>query len=109
MGSGGAANAPDQAEIQRMLEDRLPSWYTPVSTTISVLAMIALLVALILLALPPSNEFFRKSQTAWEPPVPGSTYPGYPPTYPGYPPAGPGYPPAGPSGPHSQPPTPPGS
>jgi hypothetical protein len=102
MGQGGNADAPDQAEIQRMLEERLPSWYMPASTAISVLAMIALLVALILLALPASNEFFRRPQTTWEPPVPGSTYPGYPP-------ADPGYPQSGPSGPQSQPPTPPGS
>ena len=103
-GSGGA-NGPDQAEIERLLEDRLPSWYMPADLTLDVLAFLALLAALILLALPASNEFFRRPQTVWEPPVPGSTYPAYPGSgYPGYPPAGPGYPPAGPSGP----PPPPG-
>jgi hypothetical protein len=101
---GGNANGPSQEEIQRLLDEQLPSWYTPASTTISVVVLIALLVALILLALPASNEFFRTPQVAWEPPVPGSTYPAYPQTYPGYPPSGP---PSQPSGPPSQPPVPP--
>lgn len=119
MGSTGGANVPDQAAIQRMLEARLPGWYTPVTITLSVISLIALLVALILLALPASNEFFRKRPAAWEPPMPGSTYPGYPQSgSPGYPPsADPGYPqtnpptnpPGGPSAPPPPPPNPPGS
>ena len=96
LGSGGAG-APDQAEIERMLEDKLPSWYLPADLALNILAFAALLVALILLALPSANRFFRKPPTVWEPPVPGSTYPGYPGSaYPGYPPADPGYPPSGP-------------
>ncbi|HEX7745177.1 MAG TPA: hypothetical protein VF462_07945 [Micromonosporaceae bacterium] len=112
------ANAPDQAEVQRVLNEHLPSWYRPVSTTISVIALLALLTALILLALPRSNEFFRKPQAAWEPPAPGSAYPGYPPAggpggapgqQPGYQQPGyqqPGYqqPMPPPGGPGSQPP-----
>lgn len=82
-------NVPDSAEVQRMLEEAMPGWYTPVTTLLGVVSFVALLVALILLALPPSNEFFRKPQAAWEPPVPGASYP-----------AGPSDPPsAGPSGP----------
>ncbi|WP_329105412.1 hypothetical protein OG792_32550 [Micromonospora sp. NBC_01699] len=101
--SSGDANLPDEAEVQRMLDDRLPGWYTPVTTLVSVLTVIAVLVALILLALPPSNEFFRKPQPVWQPPVPGSAYPGFPQAMP---PAGPqqwsgpgaGSPPVDPSG-----------
>ncbi|MFU8872363.1 hypothetical protein [Micromonospora sp. SL4-19] len=80
-----SGNMPSNEEIQRRLEDALPSWYSPTATLLGVLALLALLVALILLALPKSNEFFRKQQPTWEPPVPGGTYPPYPPT-PGYPP-----------------------
>ena len=98
-GPGGAGNGPDQAEVERMLEDRLPSWYVPADLTIDILAFVALLVALILLALPSANRFFRNPQTVWEPPVPGSTYPGYPPAAPGYPPAGPPSPPSPPAPP----------
>jgi hypothetical protein len=84
MNNANNANAPDQAEIQRALDEHLPGWYQPVSTTISVIALLSLLVALILLALPSANAFFRRPQPQWEPPVPGSSYPGYPP------PGGPG-------------------
>jgi hypothetical protein len=72
-------NGPDPAELQRALDERLPNWYQPVTTTIGVLSVLSLLTALILLALPRSNEFFRRPQPTWEPPVPGSGYPGYPP------------------------------
>jgi hypothetical protein len=72
------SDVPDPADVQRQLEDALPSWYLPVTITLTVLSLLALLVALILLALPPSNEFFRKPAPAWEPPVPGAAYPAYP-------------------------------
>ncbi|RKR89113.1 hypothetical protein BDK92_3450 [Micromonospora pisi] len=86
------ANTPDQAEIQRLLDERLPGWYNPLTLTLSVITVLALLAALVLLALPPSNEFFRKPQPVWEPPVPGAAYPAYPQA--GYPQAG--YPQSGP-------------
>jgi hypothetical protein len=87
MNNSDNANAPSQEEIRRVLDERLPSWYEPVSLALGVITVLALLAALILLALPSSNEFFRRPQTtAWEPPVPGSSYPGYPP------PGGPGAP-----------------
>jgi hypothetical protein len=91
-GSGSSdPDVPDQAEIQRRLNDELPGWFNPVSLTISVVTLLALLGALILLALPASNAFFRKRPAGWEPPVPGAAYPGYP----SYPQSGgePGYPP----------------
>jgi hypothetical protein len=118
MGGGGNANGdlPSSQEIQRRLEDALPSWYGPVSLLLGIVALLALLAALILLALPKANEFFRKPKAAWEPPVPGGAYPAYPstpgqstdPAYPstpgqqptgGTPPTAPGdQPPAGPTG-----------
>ncbi|MEU8313579.1 hypothetical protein [Micromonospora sp. NPDC048887] len=92
-------DAPSPEEIQRRLEDVLPSWYTPVNLLLGLVALLALLAALILLALPQANEFFRKPKAGWEPPVPGGAYPAYPgqsgePAYPSYPPA-PGTPPPG--------------
>ena len=97
--TGGASggNGPSPEEIQRRLDDALPSWYGPVNILLGVLGLLALITALILLALPKSNEFFRKPQPAWEPPVPGAAYPGYPAT-PGHPQQGypqQGYPQAG--------------
>ncbi|WDZ86142.1 hypothetical protein PVK37_06905 [Micromonospora cathayae] len=102
---GSSADMPSQEEVQRRLEEALPSWYQPVNLLLGIVTVLALIAALVLLALPASNEFFRKPQPAWEPPLPGA-YPGYPPSgQPGYPPSGqpgypsapgqPGYPPSG--------------
>ncbi|MFY1674211.1 hypothetical protein ACN27G_30405 [Plantactinospora sp. WMMB334] len=106
-GTGSAGDVPDAAEVQRRLEAELPSWSEPVSMICSVIALLALIAAIILLALPASNEFFRKQPAGAEPPLPGGAYPaagtdpGYPtagtdPGYPSYPPTGtpPGTPPS---------------
>ncbi|ADL43743.1 hypothetical protein AB0N38_12320 [Micromonospora aurantiaca] len=111
-GGNTTGDVPSSEEIQRRLEDALPSWYTPVNLLLGLVALLALLAALILLALPKANEFFRKPKAGWEPPVPGGAYPAYPshpgqsgdPAYPSYPPA-PGTPPSTPGG---QPPSAPG-
>lgn len=93
MGGSGTGDVPSASEVQRRLNEVLPSWYGPVTTTLSVLSLLALLAALILLALPASNEFFRKPKPGWEPPVPGAVFPGYPQPNPSAAhPAEPGYP-----------------
>ncbi|GAA0808685.1 hypothetical protein [Spirilliplanes yamanashiensis] len=76
---------PDAAEVQRRLEDALPGWVTPVSLVLGILQLLALVVALVLLALPASNAFFRKPAAAaggWEPGMPAYPYPAQP-QYPG--------------------------
>ncbi|GAA3743280.1 hypothetical protein GCM10022225_28540 [Plantactinospora mayteni] len=107
MGAGGTTgDVPDPAVVQRRLEAELPSWSGPVTLAFSIIALLALIAAIVLLALPASNEFFRKQPVGWEPPVPGAAYPGQPP-YPGQgPTAGtdPGYPQYPPAGPPSNPP-----
>ncbi|MFY1635231.1 hypothetical protein ACN27F_18470 [Solwaraspora sp. WMMB335] len=118
--TGGASSTdpdlPDPTEVQAELEAALPGWFNPVNTVLGVIGLLALLAALILLALPPSNEFFRKPTAQWEPPVPGGGYPAAPPmpggAYPGYPPppGAPGSQPPDvppPGAPGSQPPNPP--
>jgi hypothetical protein len=99
LGGQTSGNVPSQDEVNRRLEDALPSWSEPVTNVLTVISLLALLAAMILLALPASNEFFKKRQPGWEPPTPGAAYPGYPPAgTPGYPPpGGQGYP-SGPSG-----------
>ncbi|MEU7586520.1 hypothetical protein AB0A95_09495 [Micromonospora sp. NPDC049230] len=96
---GGTGDGPSPEEIQRRLEEALPSWVTPVSLLLNVLSLIVLVTALVLLALPKANPFFRKAATAWEPPAPGASYPGNPqvPGQPGYPQSSgePGYPSSG--------------
>ncbi|MEU6025005.1 hypothetical protein [Micromonospora sp. NPDC047134] len=86
-----SGDMPSPEELQRRIEEALPSWVTPVTVLLGVISLISLLAALILLALPKANEFFRKPTPQWEPPTPGATYPGTP-GYPGYPPAPGGYP-----------------
>ncbi|MFG1867763.1 hypothetical protein [Micromonospora arborensis] len=107
-GGESAGNGPSGEEIQRRVEEALPSWVNPVSILLSVISLIALITALILLALPKANPFFRKATAAWEPPTPGASYPGQPqaPGQPGYPQTSgePGYPS---SGEPSYPPPPP--
>jgi hypothetical protein len=104
-------DAPSPEELQELLADALPSWYGAVTILLSVIGLLALLGALILLALPPSNEFFRKPQTEWQPPAgqPGyMAYPAYPPS--AAPPGSAEQPPsapAAPSAPSEEPPAPP--
>lgn len=104
---GDTAGGPSGEEVQRRIEEAVPSWVTPVSLLLGVVSLLALLAALILLALPKANEFFRKPAVGWEPPTPGASYPGYPQT-PGQS-AQPGYPSTGEPGYPSQPGTPPSS
>jgi hypothetical protein len=112
-GNTGNGDVPSAEEVRRRLDEALPNWITPVSILLGVISLIALITALILLALPKANEFFRKPTAAWEPPTPGAAYPGYPqtPGQPGYPQSSgqPGYPSTGepgyPSAPGQTPPS----
>lgn len=83
---------PSSDEIQRQVNAALPGWYNGLTTTVSVLGLLVILAVVILLALPASNEFFRKpAAEGWNPQYPG--YPGQPPGYPaGQYPGQPGYP-----------------
>jgi hypothetical protein len=61
-------DAPDPAEVQDRINEALPGWYPAATLTMTILSIAALAAALLLLALPPSNEFFRKPQQPFEPP-----------------------------------------
>ncbi len=95
--SGASTTGPSQDEVQRRMEEATPSWYTPTTTALTVIGLLAILGAVILLALPASNDFFRKPAAAgWDPyqqqqpPYPGQPYPGQ--SYPGQPHPGQSYP-----------------
>jgi hypothetical protein len=101
--SSGTTGGPSSAEIESRLNEVLPSWYEPFSTGLSVLSLLALLGAIILLALPQSNAFFRKpAGVSWDPSTPYPYPPaGQQPPYPSYPsdpsaPSSGGYPPSTP-------------
>src|SRR5690606_37024128 len=63
----------DPERIEQLMAERLPGWYEPLTWGTSLLAMLALVVALILLALPAANEYFRAPRYEEPPP------PAYPP------------------------------
>jgi hypothetical protein len=97
----GTTTGPSQDEVARRMEEATPSWYTPTTTALTVIGLLAILGAVILLALPASNDFFRKPVAGgWDPyqqqpPYPGQGYPGqaYPGSaYPGQSHPGPAYP-----------------
>lgn len=71
IGGTSGGQGPDPAELQRAISDALPGWFYPATTTVNVLSLLASIAVIVLLALPKSNEFFRKPQQTWEPPVPG--------------------------------------
>lgn len=73
---GGEGETLDSDAVEQALVEHVPGWFDPVILTSTVVGVLALLGALILLALPPSNEFFRKPAP---PAGPSPGYPGYPP------------------------------
>ena len=79
------------ADLAKQIQDAYPSWLVPVQTTLAVVQLLAVILVIILLALPASNAYFRKPAAPTDPGFP--TYPQYgqPPQY-GEPPA-PGQPP----------------
>ena len=76
---------PSYSQLESDINSSLPSWYSGVTLTLSILTIAAIVVAIILLALPASHPYFRKrEEPQWEPPVP---------------PSGPFNPPSGPTSP----------
>lgn len=65
----GSQGGVDQDAITKALTDQMPAWTTSVSIVISVVQLLSLLTVIILLALPPSNNFFRKPAPEWTPPA----------------------------------------
>jgi hypothetical protein len=65
----GTANGIDQDLLNERMLAAQPSWATTVGTGLSVVLLLSMLAAIILLALPPSNAFFRKPAPVWTPPA----------------------------------------
>jgi hypothetical protein len=71
LGANGGNGAPSGQEIQKALDDSLPGWYQPLLTVGEIISLVAVVAAVVLLALPIANDFFRKTPTpGWEPPLP---------------------------------------
>jgi hypothetical protein len=75
LGGAGGAGEVDQEELTRRIEDAVPGWTTPVNYVLLFIGIVASTAGIILLALPKANEYFRRPQQIWEPPVPGAYYP----------------------------------
>jgi len=69
----GLGNTPnfDQESATKAIQDLIPGWLTTASMVLGGVSLIAAIVVIILLALPPSNPYFRKAEPQWTPP----TYP----------------------------------
>lgn len=93
---GGTVPSTEQAQVEADVAAAMPGWYDAISLVTSVITVLALLGAIILLALPQSNAFFRRP-APWNPAMPFGPYPSLPgqpgfPVQPGYPHQA-GYPP----------------
>jgi hypothetical protein len=67
---GGGNGAPSQSEIANAVKNAMPSWYLPTVTAVGLIGLAVVIAVVVLLALPASNDFFRKQQEpVWEPPV----------------------------------------
>ncbi len=94
------------AELVSLIADAHPSWWIPLTATLSVAQVLGYLVVAALLATPSANVWFRRSPappSGHQPPAP----PAHPPSV-QHPLAPPGYPPMGQQPPH-QPYPPPGA
>jgi hypothetical protein len=97
--TGGDPNAELALEQARIVAENTPTWYTVLGNGVLLLTVLATLIAIILLATPKANDYFRKEEEIWIPPT-GSGG-GYPPVPP------PAFPPNPSAPPTSQPPAPP--
>jgi hypothetical protein len=77
-------NAQQIQDAQKQVDAVYPSWYHGVQVTLSLVAIVALLVVIVLLALPVANEYFRR--------IPATAAGGSGAADPAYPSADPAYP-----------------
>jgi 4-amino-4-deoxy-L-arabinose transferase-like glycosyltransferase len=70
-GGGEPPRSADGARVEAIAAQLMPGWVEPVSTMTGFVASPALLVAVVLLALPPANAFFRWRHAEHDPLYPG--------------------------------------
>ncbi len=75
-GVSGASGTARNDEVARIALEHLPGWVNPSTLALSLLTTLLVIGALILLALPAANAYFRKAppEQGWEPPVPPPAY-----------------------------------
>jgi MFS family permease len=85
----GNGNNPDVEELTRIIEENTPAWQTTLSVALTLVNLVTLIAVIVLLALPASNDYFRKQQEVWVPPTDYPGGGGYGQTPPMSPPPGP--------------------
>jgi hypothetical protein len=83
--SGLGGDAQSQ-ELVKLIQDATPGWVTAVGLVLQIIALIVMITVIILLALPASNDYFRKEQQVWVPPT--APWPADPNNFPPPPPPG---------------------
>lgn len=68
-------------DYYQVVADHTPDWQVVLSMALGILSLVALLLVIILLAVPSANEYFRREQQVWVPPTapPGAGFPQNPP------------------------------
>jgi len=61
VGSGGTTDGVDMDKVTTAMTDAVPGWYNIFGSVAGILQILGYLVVIVLLALPASNEFFRKA------------------------------------------------
>lgn len=70
----------DAVELLDLIRANTPDWIYYLSSAMNILVVLSLLAVIVLLALPASNDFFRKEVELWVPPTaPAGGYPQMPP------------------------------
>jgi hypothetical protein len=67
-GLAGGGNASQDA-IEEVMTGDMPGWVASLNTVFAVLWLLIGIAVIVLLALPPSNAFFRKPEPTWTPPA----------------------------------------
>lgn len=88
---GSFGSSTDSQALSTAISNAIPEWQNTVATVLAILSLIILVTVIVLLALPASNDFFRKEQEVWVPPTtwpsdPSGGVPPYQPPAPGTPP-----------------------
>ncbi|NUT33026.1 MAG: hypothetical protein HOV79_08125 [Hamadaea sp.] len=68
-GGGGNTGNLSAEEIQKRIEDAIPSWQAPVSMASAALQLLLAIAVVVLLALPAAHPYFRKPEPQWTPPA----------------------------------------
>jgi hypothetical protein len=68
-GMGGQSGGVSQEDVTRKIQEAQPDWLPAATMAVYGLGLLASLVVIVLLLLPPSHPYFRKPEPQWTPPA----------------------------------------